>query len=591
MAKKVTTRQDHEKLIDEYIYQREQLLQKKVGNLAITLFDRVFNEYLQRLEQSNGKILNNTKNLNAVNGLDAIYNKFNLQENVPVVKSFIDDAIQLTPMNEKYFKIVSDRPVTGATKRAKAETYKMLGVNNNGTLTEGGFAQKFIKDKTLLVDIKRITVKNIVQNKGFLQLKNELKQKIEGVPGKPLSGGLQQYYRNYAYDTMMNVDRQNAEVFANDLGIRFFYWSGGIIKTSRALCIKANGHIFDSYELKKMTYNDLQPVYRDGLSPDWIPLKHLGYHACRHRKNYISDEEAAKHREKWFDLNTIANKVITPEKKPLILNKKQKEEFKNFPKDTSLKGDNARLQDESIKTFIVDKERLTKAYIDRFGNTANTDDARKLFTDIGYNGLNASAVHEASSALNKEAIKSMISSSKSNTIEMFAGGAGSGKTSAISGLKPDLKNSAAAIIDGNLAGFEGAVSKVNDFLSKGKEVNITYVYREPEDAWKNGVIKRMLENEEEKGRVVTLKTFLHNTEGSYNTIKKMFAEGFEDTQGVNIDIIDNSLGRGNTTYMDREKFNGVVFGDALKQHLLKVTKELLDSGRINKEQYEALIAE
>jgi hypothetical protein len=139
------------------------------------------------------------------------------------------------------------------------------------------------------------------------------------VPGKPLSGGLQQYYRNYAYDTLMHVDRINAQTFADGLGLRFFYWSGGIIKTSRAICIKSNGMIFDSYELKKLKYTDLQPIYRDGLSPDWIPLKHLGYHACRHRKNFISDQEALKHKEKWFNLNSIVlNNVAVTVAKPTL---------------------------------------------------------------------------------------------------------------------------------------------------------------------------------------------------------------------------------------------------------------------------------
>lgn len=174
---------------------------------------------------------------------------------------------------------------------------------------------------------------------------------------------------------------------------------------------------------------------------------------------------------------------------------------------------------------------------------------------------------------------------------MFAGGAGSGKTSAIGLLKPDLKSSAAAIIDGNMSAYESAINKINQFLTDGKQVNISYVYRAPEDAWVNGVIKRMLDNPEEMGRVVPLKTFLQNTSGAYNTVKLMLDNGFDNTNGVNIDIIDNSLGRGNTDYMDIEKFNKVVFDDALKADLLKVTKGLLDSGKITRAQYEALIAE
>ena len=128
--------------------------------------------------------------------------------------------------------------------------------------------------------------------------------------------------------------------------------------------------------------------------------------------------------------------------------------------------------------------------------------------------------------------------------------------------------------------------KIDQFLSANKDVNISYVYRDPVDAWKNGVIKRMLENEEEKGRTVRLSTFLDNTAGSYEVIKKLKSKNIP---GVNISLIDNSLGRGNTAYMNEDKFNSIKYDDNLKNNLLKVTKELYDSGRINKEQYNELI--
>lgn len=307
------TRQDKADVIDQYIYDREQLLQKKVSSLSITLFNRVFNEYLQVLEQSNGKLVYNNKNISAVQGLEAVYNAFNKKDNIPVVKSFLNDATGLTGLNEDYFKVVSDRPISGVSKIARQETYKKLGVTQNGNLVPNGFAEKFIKDKTLLKDIKRITVQAIVQKKGFLQLKNDLEKQIKGVPGKPLSGGLQQYYRNYAYDTIMFVDRRNAETFANGLGLKYFYWSGGIIQTSRALCRLCNGKIFDVNDLKHLTYETLKPSLRGGISPDWIPVIHLGYHGCRHRKNYVSDQEAVKHRAKWMDVNSLATKRVVPE--------------------------------------------------------------------------------------------------------------------------------------------------------------------------------------------------------------------------------------------------------------------------------------
>lgn len=323
MAKKLSQK-DHAELIDQHIYQREQLLKNKVNKLSVSLYDKIVVEYLSKLKQADGKIVHDSENISFVQGLNKIYDTFNRKENVPVIKSFIDDAAGLTDVNANYFEVVSDKPVSNAAKIARQQTYDSLGVNYNGGLVRGGFTEKFVQDKTVLKEIKRTTIRAITQGKGFIQLKNELKETIEGVSGKPLSGGLQQYYRNYAYDTLMNVDRQNAQTFADELGLRYFYWSGGVITTSRPLCKLANGKIFDSFELKKLNYQTLNPNLRDGLSPDWEPLKHLGYHACRHRKNYISDEAAGRNKDKWFNINSISTKEITAPKKAIVLNKAQK---------------------------------------------------------------------------------------------------------------------------------------------------------------------------------------------------------------------------------------------------------------------------
>lgn len=297
-------------LREAYLLKREEILQGKVDTLAASLFDKMFNEYLSQLEQSNGRLVSNGKNISQVRGLDEIFSKFNQKENIPVVKSFIKDLQGITPINEVYFKPIANKPISDISDRALEVVNNSLGINSKGTLVKDGFADKFIKDDTLLKKIKSETLKAITQKKGFQQFKEGLKETIQGVTGQPLSGGLQQYYRNYAYDTFHKVDRINAEIFAKDLGLIYFYWSGGLINTSRALCIIANGKIFNSIELSKLNYDTLQVKYRDGISKGWVPLQDLGMHGCRHRKDYISTEEAIRNKAKWFNINSISTKPI-----------------------------------------------------------------------------------------------------------------------------------------------------------------------------------------------------------------------------------------------------------------------------------------
>lgn len=572
-----------------YLEKRELLLQKNVDKLGIKLFDQIFEKHLKDLKvDANGALEKSNANIAMVRDIDRIYNSFALNYNTPVIKSFVNDLSGIGALNEKYFDEVSQQPAAVSKQAADKIINQQLGIDSNGKPIKDGFVDKFARSTEVRDKIKQETLKAITQGKGFQQFRRDLRETIQGHPGKSATGSLHQYYRNNAYDTYSKVDRTYSDLIAKDLKLTFFYWSGGVINTTRALCRHMNAKIVNALDFKKLKYKDLKIIYRpgvpDGKHSTWVPLKDLGGYGCRHRKDYISTALAMKRQSEFVSVNSISNTHF----ETTLPQAEFKKQFNNFEKDNKLKGKDAKLQEKSIKKVLTDKPKLTSDYIERFGNVANTDDARKLFEDLGYNGLNASAVHEASSAITKDVVNKLLATSKENSVEMYAGGAGSGKTSAISTLKPNLKNTSAAIIDGNLSSYESAIKKLDQFVSLDKTVNISYVYRDPVDAWENGVIKRMLENVEEKGRVVKLSTFIENTEGSYNTVKRMFDDGIDTNPLVNIDIIDNSLGRGNTAFMNREKFDSIKYGD-LKQTLLKRTKELLDSGRINKAQYDELI--
>lgn len=221
-------------------------------------------------------------------------------------------------------------------------------------------------------------------------------------------------------------------------------------------------------------------------------------------------------------------------------------------------------------------------YISQFGKTVNTDLARRLFTDIGYNGRNSAAVHEASSQIAKDVWKKNLLNKEPDAV-IYAGGSGSGKSTAVTKVLPQVESEAAAILDGNLSKFSSAAARIKEADAAGKIPKIIYVYREPVDAWVNGVIKRMLTNKEEGGRVVPLSVFLENAPGSLDVVKKL------NQLGADVVAVDNSLGAGNATIMSKEKLMNLSYPANLKAVLLKETKKLYTQKKITKEQYEALI--
>jgi hypothetical protein len=310
MAKKKLTQKQLSDLRAAYLEKRIEMLQAEVDELGVKLFDQVYENYLSQLEQVGGQVVYNGVNITLIAGLDKVYKNFRDKDNARLIKKFVIETQGLTPINEQYFAGVQNKPTYSAAKKAIKVVNKGLGVTEAGVPVKNGFVDKFIRDDSLLKKIKKQTTQALTQQKGFQQFREELKVTIQGEKGKPLSGGLHQYYRNNAWDTMHKVDRINSEVFADDLGMHWFYWSGGQLPTSRNLCVKANGKLVNSAEFQHLKYKDLKPMYRDGLpngktQPAWKPLEDLGGFGCNHRKDYIATEVALRHKDEWLDLQSL----------------------------------------------------------------------------------------------------------------------------------------------------------------------------------------------------------------------------------------------------------------------------------------------
>lgn len=242
----------------------------------------------------------------------------------------------------------------------------------------------------------------------------------------------------------------------------------------------------------------------------------------------------------------------------------------------------------AIETRAFDKiksseKELIDKYTSQYGRVVNTDDFRKLFIDEGYRGYNSASVQEPSSYLSKKVFSQQLDNPQP-IASFLAGGSGTGKTSAIKNvpiLSENLKNSA-VILDSNFSSIGSATKKIQEAISKGKAIVIDYVYRDPIDSFENGVVKRMLSNPDEMGRLVPSKVVAENHIGSWEVIKKLYNDGFD------INFIDNSLGNKNTKLVDFEVLNKKInypTVEKLTEMFNNKAKQLYESGQITKEQY------
>jgi len=190
----------------------------------------------------------------------------------------------------------------------------------------------------------------------------------------------------------------------------------------------------------------------------------------------------------------------------------------------------------------VDKQSdsILNQYFSKEGNIVNTDKFRPFFKDVGYVGYRSASVQEPASELSKMAYLKLLKN-KGKYATLYAGGSGTGKTSAVKSIKSINKiiSDSSVILDGNLSKYSTAIKRIKEATDAGKKVPIIYIYREPVDSLINGVVKRSINNADEIGRIVPTKVIAENHIGSWNTIKQLYNNGKKD-----IKLIDNSLGAG-----------------------------------------------
>lgn len=557
---------------EDFLIKRQDKLLEGASEMEKKLFQAILNKFIEKLVVDNGVISTKDNNLIELTAaLDKIFDEFK-KEIKSVSNQVQSDLTKVMKYNGQYYSFfdTNGKRYSDIQNSVYDVMKSRIGINEKGGYVKGGFLDQLIQETPLRSEIKNATLKAVT---GGVKLSDFIDStRVQVMGSDNVDGSLVKYYKGFAYDTYQQFDRSTNQQFADKLDLSTFVYTGGLIDDSREFCKDKNRKVFTIEEAQRDWPNDpkllkTKAEKEEGVVSNYSPLIDLGRWNCRHTLRFISKEQALKLRpdlEKYFRARLVE-------------------------RDPSLKGEDAKLQEKAVEYYVDNREKLTQSYLKENGNIINTDEARKEFIPIGYNGTNASAVHEASSALSKDALAVLLKEGKNNHVSFYAGGAGAGKTSAIEGLFPKLKEKSDAIIDGNLASYEGAINKIGSFLSKGKTIDMVYVYRDPVGAWK-GVIHRMLHNKKELGRVVKMSVFLKTTEGSYKTMKLLMDNKMNDNPAVNIQMIDNSLGQGKAALMSQEKFNSIKYDiPKIRAELEKVTKELLDKGEITKTQYNELI--
>jgi hypothetical protein len=219
------------------------------------------------------------------------------------------------------------------------------------------------------------------------------------------------------------------------------------------------------------------------------------------------------------------------------------------------------------------------------GKVLDTDIARELSPEYRADRSRAGEVHEAVSKFIDKLYQERIENTSPDGVVVFmAGGGGAGKSSA-GELISEVFESADIVYDGTLSTYSKAERRIQTALDAGQDVYISYIYREPIDALRNGVLSRAMTT----GRTVPLDGLVKGHAGSSETVNRL-QEKFGNDPAFKIYAIDNSKGWGKATLQSLEDIPRVKM-EGLKEEFENATYEEYEAGRISEAVYRATVGE
>jgi hypothetical protein len=291
------------KLKAELLHKKEQALLTSAGKLQVSLLEVIVAEFISKLDVENGYVKNTQANKKRIAALNRIFEKFNNGDFAKVASSMISDMKDIHNLNTDWFSQINAKKVKDIQGRVFDRLKGNFGIEGN-KLVPGGFLDSFIKDPSLLNQVKQTTLRAITSdNITMRDYRESIKRIIVG--DDKVQGGFERHFKTFATDTYALFDRTTNFEFATTLGLKYAVYAGGLIETSRPFCEIRNNKVFTSDEIRKFgTSKDTYGGYIDkkdgefqGKPKDvYDPFTMCGGYNCRHTLNYISEALAKKMR-------------------------------------------------------------------------------------------------------------------------------------------------------------------------------------------------------------------------------------------------------------------------------------------------------
>jgi hypothetical protein len=265
-------------------------LNKKVRRVEASIYRGLIADVVPALKIEEGRIKNTLNNLAKANFIERVFDEVGRDEANDLVRDYAAYLIEISGKNaEYYYSIGIDRAKVDAIADSVGLIRRVIGIGEDGKLLQGGYLYRLATAETVREQVKQYVLTSIASGQSLKQFQSGLKGLVQSTD--EVDGVLLSYWNNYAYDQFSRVREINNLHFKDEIGLKYFVYQGGLIRTSRKFCIKKNGNVFSEEEAIRDWPKDPDLIDKAHLST-YNPLIDRGRHNCRHFLMWISDEMA-----------------------------------------------------------------------------------------------------------------------------------------------------------------------------------------------------------------------------------------------------------------------------------------------------------
>src|SRR5690606_18083963 len=198
--------------------------QKRIPAIQRAIFADL-EDYLKKLDTSNGRIKTTVANLRIINSIKGRLQKIILSpEYIRDVKEFAKAFNEITVLQNEYWRQVES---TFKPKTFLKEVRNQAIADTVRNLTESGIGT------TISEQIATILRNNITAGGSYSELTRQLRESILDTANE---GSLQKYTKQITTDAINQYNAQYTQAVSSDLGFEWFAYQGSDIMTSRPFC-------------------------------------------------------------------------------------------------------------------------------------------------------------------------------------------------------------------------------------------------------------------------------------------------------------------------------------------------------------------